>query len=314
MSGVFPKCWQCGLCLVSRRMAVQITSARELMELCAERQQNLAEVVAAYAAFRSSTTVEAVRERMRDSLAVMRASVERGRSDGGHLSRLISGYGRLFAQAEQEGRLLGGPLFKKSLLYSLSVSQCNASLGRIVACPTAGSCGVVPGALLAAAEELESSDEAIIDALLVMGGVGVVSASQGPISGAEGGCQAECGVASAMAAGAVVYLAGGSPEQVFAAASLALQSHLGLVCDPVASLVEVPCVTRNASSAAVALAAANMALAGIPCVVPYDEVVGAMKAIGRALPESLRETSMGGLAATPTGRRLAREMREKYRL
>ncbi|MGI6672919.1 MAG: L-serine ammonia-lyase, iron-sulfur-dependent, subunit alpha [Limnochordia bacterium] len=293
---------------------MQITSARELMELCAERQQNLAEVVAAYAAFRSSTTVEAVRERMRDSLAVMRASVERGRSDGGHLSRLISGYGRLFAQAEQEGRLLGGPLFKKSLLYSLSVSQCNASLGRIVACPTAGSCGVVPGALLAAAEELESSDEAIIDALLVMGGVGVVSASQGPISGAEGGCQAECGVASAMAAGAVVYLAGGSPEQVFAAASLALQSHLGLVCDPVASLVEVPCVTRNASSAAVALAAANMALAGIPCVVPYDEVVGAMKAIGRALPESLRETSMGGLAATPTGRRLAREMREKYRL
>jgi len=293
---------------------VQITSARELMELCAERQQNLAEVVAAYAAFRSSTTVEAVRERMRDSLAVMRASVERGRSDGGHLSRLISGYGRLFSQAEQEGRLLGGPLFKKSLLYSLSVSQCNASLGRIVACPTAGSCGVVPGALLAAAEELESSDEAIIDALLVMGGVGVVSASQGPISGAEGGCQAECGVASAMAAGAVVYLAGGSPEQVFAAASLALQSHLGLVCDPVASLVEVPCVTRNASSAAVALAAANMALAGIPCVVPYDEVVGAMKAIGRALPESLRETSMGGLAATPTGRRLAREMREKYRL
>lgn len=293
---------------------MQITSARELMELCAERQQNLAEVVAAYAAFRSSTTVEAVRERMRDSLAVMRASVERGRSDGGHLSRLISGYGRLFAQAEQEGRLLGGPLFKKSLLYSLSVSQCNASLGRIVACPTAGSCGVVPGALLAAAEELESSDEAIIDALLVMGGVGVVSASQGPISGAEGGCQAECGVASAMAAGAVVYLAGGSPEQVFAAASLALQSHLGLVCDPVASLVEVPCVTRNASSAAVALAAANMALAGIPCVVPYDEVVGAMKAIGRGLPESLRETSMGGLAATPTGRRLAREMREKYRL
>lgn len=293
---------------------MQITSARELMELCAERQQNLAEVVAAYAAFRSSTTVEAVRERMRDSLAVMRASVERGRSDGGHLSRLISGYGRLFAQAGQEGRLLGGPLFKKSLLYSLSVSQCNASLGRIVACPTAGSCGVVPGALLAAAEELESSDEAIIDALLVMGGVGVVSASQGPISGAEGGCQAECGVASAMAAGAVVYLAGGSPEQVFAAASLALQSHLGLVCDPVASLVEVPCVTRNASSAAVALAAANMALAGIPCVVPYDEVVGAMKAIGRALPESLRETSMGGLAATPTGRRLAREMREKYRL
>jgi L-serine dehydratase len=284
------------------------------LELCAQRAQGLARVVAEYEAFRSSITVQEVRERMGETLQVMRVSVEKGREDQGRLSHLINGYGRLFEQAGREGRLLGGSLFRNAILYALSVGQYNASLGRIVACPTAGSCGVVPGALLAAAEELESSDEELIEALLVMGGVGIVSAAQGPISGAEGGCQAECGVASSMAAAAVVNLAGGSPEQVFSAASLALQSHLGLVCDPLASLVEVPCVTRNATSAAVALSAANMALAGIPAVVPYDEVVGAMKAIGRAMPESLRETSLGGLAATPTGKRLAQEMRERHQL
>lgn len=293
---------------------MQITSAGQLLELCAQRAQGLAQVVAEYEAFRSSITVQEVRERMGETLQVMRVSVEKGREDQGRLSHLINGYGRLFEQAGREGRLLGGSLFRNAILYALSVGQYNASLGRIVACPTAGSCGVVPGALLAAAEELESSDEELIEALLVMGGVGIVSAAQGPISGAEGGCQAECGVASSMAAAAVVNLAGGSPEQVFSAASLALQSHLGLVCDPLASLVEVPCVTRNATSAAVALSAANMALACIPAVVPYDEVVGAMKAIGRAMPESLRETSLGGLAATPTGKRLAQEMRERHQL
>jgi len=293
---------------------VQITSASQLLELCGERNQSLSHVVAEYEAFRAGTTVQAVRERMGETLQVMRASVEKGREDQGELSRLITGYGRLFAEADQKGCLLGQSLFKNAILYALSVGQYNASLGRIVACPTAGSCGVVPGALLAAAEELGSGEEELIDALLVMGGVGIVSAAQGPISGAEGGCQAECGVASAMAAGAVVYLAGGSGEAVFGAASLALQSHLGLVCDPVASLVEVPCVTRNATSAVTALAAANMALAGIPALIPYDEVVGAMKAVGKALPESLRETSLGGLAATPTGQRLAQRLQEKHRL
>lgn len=293
---------------------MQITSASQLLGLCSERGQNLAQVVAEYEAFRGNTSVQSVRECMGETLNVMRTSVEKGREDEGKLSHLITGYGRVFEQADREGRLLGQALFKNAILFALAVGQYNASLGRIVACPTAGSCGVVPGALLAAAQELGSRDEELIDALLVMGGVGIVSAAQGPISGAEGGCQAECGVASAMAAGAVVQLAGGTGEQVFTAASLALQSHLGLVCDPLASLVEVPCVTRNATSATTALAAANMALAGIPAVIPYDEVVGAMKMIGRSLPESLRETSLGGLAATPTGRKIAREMRERYRL
>lgn len=293
---------------------MEINSATQLLELSHERGQDLAQVVAEYEAFRSNTSVEAVREQMAETLKVMRESVSKGMEDEGNLSHLIIGYGRRFREASVQGKLLGNSLLQNVSLYALAVGQYNASLGRVVACPTAGSCGVVPGALLAVADELNSSDEELIDALLVMGGVGIVSAAQGPISGAEGGCQAECGVASAMAAGAVTHLLGGSGEQVFAAASLALQSHLGLVCDPIASLVEIPCVTRNATSATSAIVAANMVLAGIPAVIPYDETVVAMKEIGKAMPESLRETSKGGLAATPTGRRLYQQMQEQHRL
>mgnify|MGYP001055496849 FL=1 len=293
---------------------MEITNAYGLLELCEKRGESLPQVVAEYEAFRANSSVETVRAEMTKTLEVMRASVNKGKEDRGEWAHIIKGYGHLFLEADTKGQLLGGKLFKKIILYSLSVGQYNASLGRIVACPTAGSCGVVPGALLPVAEELGSRDQEVVDALFVVGGIGIVSAAQGPISGAEGGCQAECGVASAMAAGAVVHLAGGTPEQVFGAASLALQSHLGLVCDPLASLVEVPCVTRNATSAVSAVVAANMALAGIPAVIPYDETVVAMKIIGKALPESLRETSQGGLATTPTGKRIYSEMRSKHSL
>ncbi len=293
---------------------MEITCAAQLLELCQKQQKSIPQIVAEYEAFLAMTTPEAVRERMAEILSVMREAVAGGIADQGEYAHLVKGYGQKVYQAKEKGRLVGGELFNTAILYALAVAQHNASLGRIVACPTAGSCGVVPGAVLSVAEELQSSDEDIIDALLVMAGVGIVSASQGPISGAEGGCQAECGVASAMAAGAIVHLLGGSDETVFEAASLALQSHLGLVCDPIASLVEVPCVTRNATSAVAAITAANMAIAGIPGVIPYDEVVVAMKGIGRAMPESLRETSIGGLAGTPTGKRLYREMRTKYSL
>ncbi|NLL42932.1 MAG: L-serine ammonia-lyase, iron-sulfur-dependent, subunit alpha [Firmicutes bacterium] len=291
---------------------MDITSASQLLDLVKERKQSLSQVVAEYEAFRSNTSCEAVREQMRETLKVMRASVENGILDKGERTHIITGYGHLFKEAIAENRVLGCSLLKNVVLYALAVGQHNAGLGRIVACPTAGACGVVPGAMLAVADELDSSEEELIEALLVMGGVGIVSAAQGPISGAEGGCQSECGVASSMAAGAVVYLMGGSGEQVFAAASLALQSHLGLVCDPLASLVEVPCVTRNSTSATTAIVAANMAMAGIPAVIPYDECVVAMKQIGKSMPESLCETSKGGLAASPTGRKIYDELRQKH--
>ncbi|HHT73168.1 MAG TPA: L-serine ammonia-lyase, iron-sulfur-dependent, subunit alpha [Firmicutes bacterium] len=293
---------------------MEITCAAQLLELCESEGKSIPQVVAEYEAFRSMTNPAAVRERMGEILQVMREAVQGGIADQGEYAHLVKGYGQKVFQAKAAGQLLGGTLLNDVILYALSVAQYNAGLGRIVACPTAGSCGVVPGAVLPISEELGCSDEDVINALLVMAGVGIVSAAQGPISGAEGGCQAECGVASAMAAGAVAYLAGGSNEQVFDAASLALQSMLGLVCDPLASLVEVPCVTRNASAAVNAITAANMALAGIPAVIPYDEVVVAMKGIGKALPESLRETSIGGLAGTPTGKRIYRELKARHQL
>lgn len=293
---------------------MEITCAAQLLELCERQNKSIAQVVAEYEAFRYMTRPETVRERMGEILTVMREAVQGGITDQGDYAHLVKGYGQKVHQAQASGRLVGGELLNRIILYALAVAQYNAGLGRIVACPTAGSCGVVPGAVLPIAEELGCDDDRVIDALLVMAGIGIVSAAQGPISGAEGGCQAECGVASAMAAGAVAYLAGGSNEVVLAAAALALQSMLGLVCDPIASLVEVPCVTRNASAAVNAVAAANMALAGIPAVIPYDEVVVAMKGIGRALPESLRETSIGGLAGTPTGKRIYQELRARYRL
>ncbi|MGI6036899.1 MAG: L-serine ammonia-lyase, iron-sulfur-dependent, subunit alpha [Limnochordia bacterium] len=290
---------------------MELKSAQGLLELCAQTKTHIPDNVATYEAFRSNITVEQVREEMGRRLQVMRESVERGLQEGGQMAHLVKGYGLRIEEARKAGRLVGGAPMEKIIAYSLAVAQLNASLGRVVACPTGGSCGVVPGALLPVGEELGVDDEMLVDALLTAAGIGTITAAQGPISGAAGGCQAECGVASAMAAGAIVYLAGGSPEEVFDGAALALQNMLGLVCDPVAGLVEVPCVSRNASSAANAVVAANMVLAGIKSFVPYDQTVLAMKKIGDQMPESLRETSLGGLAATEAAQKIQRRLQEE---
>lgn len=204
---------------------------------------------------------------------------------------------------------LAGDTVSFAMARALSSSEVNASMGRIVAAPTAGSCGIVPGAILTAAERLglegEEWDRKLVEALLTASGIGQIIAHNATLSGAEGGCQAECGAAAAMAAAAVVEMAGGSPQASFHAASIALMNVLGLVCDPVAGLVEIPCAYRNASGVVGALSASDMALAGVESPIPFDEVVEAMYRIGRAMPAALRETAMGGLATTPTGQRLA---------
>jgi len=204
--------------------------------------------------------------------------------------------------------LIGGEPLASAIAYALAVAEVNASMGRIVAAPTAGSCGVLPGVLFSVGEIRGADDSELVDALFAAGGVGAVIARSSTLAGAAGGCQAECGAAAAMAAAAAVQIAGGAPEQCANGVALAFKGLLGLVCDPVAGLVEVPCIKRNATSVAVALAAADMALAGIRSVIPADEVIQAMGAIGRELPASLRETALGGLAATPTGKRIASEM------
>ncbi len=198
-----------------------------------------------------------------------------------------------------------GPFIQEVIGVALKLGEHNACMGRIVAAPTAGACGVLPAVLLPLQRKNRLSDEQMVECLYVSAGFGQVIASRASISGAEGGCQAEVGSASGMAAAALVHARGGTNEQMAAACAMALQNVLGLVCDPVAGLVEVPCVKRNVMGAVNAMSCADMALAGLDGAIPCDEVIDAMGAVGRALPSFLRETGEGGLAATPTGRRIA---------
>ena len=223
------------------------------------------------------------------------------------VSGLVGGDGLKMRMYLRRGDSIGGDLVGEAIAQAISMAESNACMRRIVAAPTAGSCGVVPAVLLALREKEDYTQHQLLEALYVASGIGAVIAYRASISGAAGGCQAEVGTASAMAAASSVYLMGGSPEQCFAAAGLAIQNMLGLVCDPIAGLVEAPCQARNAAGASNALVSAELVLAGVPEVIPFDEVVEAARQVGHALPESLRETALGGIAATPTACRLAEQ-------
>ena len=249
---------------------------------------------------------EEINERMRQALAVMRQSAERGFDPGTHsMSGMTGGQAAKLMAAAQDGRTAGGGYLGRAAARALAIAESNAAMGKIVAAPTAGACGILPAALLTAQEEYGLTDDQLIDGLIVAGAVGEVIAARASISGAQGGCQAECGSAAAMAAAALVCVRNGTAQQCADACGFALMNIMGLVCDPVRGLVEVPCVYRNASGVAGAFVAADLALAGIPCPLPPDEVIDAMKAVGEQLPPSLRETGEGGCAACPSacGRR-----------
>ena len=216
-------------------------------------------------------------------------------------SGLVGGAG---GRMEGVDDTLCGPFIQQVISTALKTGECNACMGCIVAAPTAGASGVMPAVLLPTQTKFGLSDDVMVQAMYVAAGFGQVIATRASISGAEGGCQAEIGSASAMAAAALVHLRGGSPEQMAAACAMALKNLLGLICDPVAGLVEVPCVKRNVIGAMNALSCADMALAGITSAIPCDEVIDAMRSVGDSLPAALRETGLGGLAATPTGRRV----------
>ena len=217
-------------------------------------------------------------------------------------SGLSGGQGSKMAELSNP---LSGPFVQEAASVALKLGEHNACMGRIVAAPTAGACGVLPAVLIPLQRRDELSDDKMVECLYVAAGFGQVIASRASISGAEGGCQAEVGSASGMAAAALVHARGGTGEQMAAACAMALQNVLGLVCDPVAGLVEAPCVKRNVMGAVNAMSCADMALAGVTGVIPCDEVIDAMGAVGRLMSPSLRETGQGGLAATPTGRKIA---------
>ena len=223
-------------------------------------------------------------------------------------SGLIGGDAARLRAAAESGRLLGGTYFQRVTEQALKVAECNACMKRIVAAPTAGSCGVIPAVLITYQKQQGLPRRELLRALLVSAGIGSVIAENASISGAQGGCQAEIGSAAAMAAGGLVYLAGGDNNAIAQGAAMALKNMLGLVCDPVAGLVETPCIKRNAAGAANAVVAAQMALAGIQSVIPPDEIIDVMYEIGCQLPACLRETSQAGLATTPTGQKIAEKL------
>jgi len=250
--------------------------------------------------------VEEIRDALRRALVVMRGAVGQGMTgDLRSTSGLVGGDAAKLREGPP-GPLAGTP-FRDVLARALAVQEVNAAMGVIVAAPTAGGAGVLPAVLTGLAAARAIDDELVVDALATAGLIGAVVAERASLSGAEGGCQAETGAAAAMAAGAAVEMLGGTPTQAAHAVSLAMQGTLGLVCVPLGGLVELPCVFRNATGAAIALAAIEMALAGITFAIPADEVIDTMGEIGRSMDVRYRETAGGGLAATPTGRRLARE-------
>jgi L-serine dehydratase len=254
----------------------------------------------------SGRPVADIRDALRRALVVMRGAVAQGLTGDLRSSSGLVGGDAAKLRTGPAGPLAGTP-FRDVLARALAVQEVNAAMGVIVAAPTAGGAGVLPAVLTGLADARGLDDEALVDALATAGLIGAVVADRASLSGAEGGCQAETGAAAGMAAGAATEMLGGTPRQALHAVALAQQGTLGLVCDPLGGLVELPCVFRNATGAAIALAAIEMALAGIEFAIPADEVIDTMGEIGRSMDVRYRETAGGGLAATPTGRRLARE-------
>lgn len=250
--------------------------------------------------------IEEIRSALRRALQVMRGAVAQGLTGDLRSASGLVGGDAAKLRTGPPGPLAGTP-FRDILARALAVQEVNAAMGVIVAAPTAGGAGVLPAVLTGLADARGISEESVVDALATAGLIGAVVAERASLSGAEGGCQAETGAAAGMAAGAGTEMLGGTPTQVGHAVALTQQGTLGLVCDPLGGLVELPCVFRNATGAAIALAGIEMALAGITFAIPADEVIDTMGEIGRSMDVRYRETAGGGLAATPTGRRLARE-------
>lgn len=281
---------------------------KDMVEQAKQQGVAISELMLAQETEESGLSREELFERMARQYRVMLVSAKRGLDGVRSHSGMTGGDAKRLNDYINKGDVLTDTTFLRAVNYAVSTNEVNASMGIICATPTAGSCGVLPGVLIALQEKLQKTEEEMVKVLFTAGAFGYVVANNAFISGAAGGCQAEVGTASGMAAAAAVELKGGTPEQAAHAMAIALKNMLGLACDPLAGLVEVPCIKRNAAGAAGALAAAEMALAGIESKVPWDEVVQAMYQIGIAMSVNIRETALGGLAATPTGKQWKKQL------
>ena len=284
-------------------------TGEELLKICNENNISLSEYAIRCEVEEKGLTREEVIEKMRKNLNFMISAAKEGTENEVYsVSGLIGGDGHKLYKYSKSKKTLTGRATNIAMAMALASSEVNASMGKIVACPTAGSCGILPAVILATGEVLELEEDELIKGLLAAAAVGLIIGLNATLSGAEGGCQAECGSASAMGAAAVVEMMGGTPKMSLDAGSIILQNILGLVCDPVAGLVEIPCAKRNAQGAITALCTADMVMAGIEAKIPFDEAVIAMYKVGKSLPSALRETAMGGIATTPTGLRLKKQV------
>ena len=264
--------------------------------------QSMQEFLIDYNAKELECSKEELLAKMESMLVVIKESIDFGLTGVRSHSGLTGGDAKRLQEASEEKQFSNilGDKAKDAMVYAMAVAEANAAMGRIVAAPTAGASGVLPGVFFALKKHYGLSDQVLAEGLVVAGGIGLVIADRASLAGATGGCQAECGSAAAMAAGAAVAMLGGTPTQVGHAVAIVFKNILGLVCDPVAGLVEVPCIKRNGSCALQALAAAELALAGIGSFIPADETIDAMKSVGDSLPCALKETAGGGMATTPT--------------
>ena len=284
-------------------------SGEELIKICEENSISLSE----YAIRREMEDKDISREdvflKMKKTLDAMRNGANNAREkEVFSVSGLIGGDAYKLQKYLEKGNSLSGDTMILAMAMALSSSEVNASMGKIVACPTAGSCGILPAAILTAGEKLKKNDEELIKALFASAAVGMIIGRNATFAGAEGGCQAECGSAAAMASAAIVEMMGGTPKMSLDAGAIVFKNILGLVCDPVAGLVEIPCAKRNSSGAISALCTADLVMAGIESKIPFDDALSAMYKVGRSLPAALRETGLGGVAATKTGIELRKKV------
>ncbi|BEP28330.1 L-serine ammonia-lyase, iron-sulfur-dependent, subunit alpha [Helicovermis profundi] len=290
-------------------MKYNFSSGRELLEKCNKYNMKISEIMINREIELSFKTEKELKKIMLESVEVMIESSKKGIIGGEKsLSGLIGGEAKLLEKYRKEGNSLSGDSVMKSIISAMSVLEVNATMGKIVASPTAGSCGIIPGALVTTALEREVSKEKIVEAVFTSSAVGYLFLKNATVAGAEGGCQAETGTASAMAAAGLVELFGGSPKAALSAASFTIKNILGLVCDPIAGLVECPCQKRNALLSTNALISADMALAGIETIIPFDEVVEAMYKVGKMMSPSLKETAEGGMASTPSAKAISKKI------
>ncbi len=285
----------------------------DILEIANNKGKRIYEICQILESENTEKPVSDIRNRVKNIIAAMKSAINDGlKSEEKSTSGMCGDDCAKLVYMYKTGKSLFSTLQQKILKYALATVEQNARMGKIAACPTAGSCGIVPSVIIAVSEEIDIDEEREADALITAGLIGKIVSNKLALAGAVAGCQSECGVAAAMAAAAVVELYEGTNEQIINAAALTLKNIMGLVCDPVAGLVEIPCVKRNAFLAIYALVGAELALAGVKSIIPADEIVDAMKQVGEMMSPKLKESSEAGLATTPTGLKITSELEEKW--